>query len=47
MKNALIAASLLMATTAMAAPATQWVTVDAEIYQKFKLSLESHIKNHF
>ncbi len=47
MKNALIAASLLMATTAMAAPATQWVTVDSTVLAKVQHKLGKAHKRSF
>lgn len=45
MKLTLIAASMLIASAAMAAPAAQWVTVDAEIFAKLQTKLGKSYKS--
>lgn len=45
MKLTLIAASMLIASAAIAAPAAQWVTVDAEIFAKLQTKLGKSYKS--
>ncbi len=45
MKLILIAASMLIASAALAAPAAQWVTVDAEIFAKLQTKLGKSYKS--